>query len=105
MKCLHLNASFSQLLLIVPVITLVGMIPITINSIGIREGAFVYIFTYIGISGSQSLALALVYRIGLLMPSLVGGFIYSLNIFQTKKFKDFDTKIRMVKVNGEPTIL
>lgn len=105
MRCLHLNASFSQLLLIVPVITLVGIIPITINSIGIREGAFVYIFTYIGISGSQSLALALVYRIGLLIPSLVGGFIYFLNVFQVKKFKNFDTKVKMVKVNGESIIL
>lgn len=105
MRCLQLNPSFTQLLLIVPVITLVGMVPITINSIGIREGAFVYIFTYIGVSGSQSLALALVYRIGLLMPSLVGGIFYSLNIFQTKKCKDFDGKVNMVTVNRESTIL
>lgn len=84
-RCLDINVSFIQMLLILPAITIISLIPISINAIGIREGAFVYIFTYIGISNEQSLALALVYRIGILIPGLVGGIIYVLTLINNKR--------------------
>jgi len=78
---LDLACSFIQLLLIVPMITLIGIIPITINGIGLREGAFVFLFAKIGISPSESFALSLLYRIGSLIPSILGGFLYGIGDF------------------------
>lgn len=70
--------SFLLLILIVPIIGLTGILPITINSIGLREGAFVYLFAQMGVSHSKALALALLFRLGILIASLVGGMLYVL---------------------------
>ena len=76
--CLDIEFSFLPLMLIVPIIGLTGILPITINSIGLREGAFVYLFAQVGVSHSQALALALLFRLGILIASLVGGGLYVL---------------------------
>ena len=77
MKCLKIiGVSFVELLLIVPAITIISILPVTINSIGLREGAFVFLFSHLGVSVSESLALALMFRLGMFIPSLVGGIIY-----------------------------
>jgi hypothetical protein len=59
-------------------ILLIGVIPVTINSIGLREGAFVYLFSQLGVPGAEALALALLARIGLLLPGIVGGILFGL---------------------------
>ncbi len=76
--CLNIEFSFLQLILIVPIIGLIGILPITINSIGLREGAFVYLFAQMGVSPSQALALALLFRLGILIVGIVGGGLYVL---------------------------
>jgi uncharacterized protein (TIRG00374 family) len=70
------HLSYFNFMLIFPAIMVISIIPITINSIGVREGAFVYFFSHMGISSSQALVLALLYRVGVLLPSLIGGLIY-----------------------------
>ena len=84
MKCLYIDSSFVQLFLIVPLITVVSMVPISINGIGIREGAFVFFFTSTGVTASQALTLALVYRFSGLLYAIVGGFLYMKYFFQEK---------------------
>lgn len=76
MKCMNIDLSFLCMIFIVPVITIIGLVPITINSIGIREGAFVFLFAQLGVSDEKSLALALLYRAGVMAPGLVGGLLY-----------------------------
>jgi uncharacterized membrane protein YciS (DUF1049 family) len=68
-----------ELMLIIPGITIISLIPISINAIGLREGAFVILFAHVGLSTEQSLVLALLFRLGLLTPSLVGGVVYIRN--------------------------
>ncbi len=74
---LHIDVRFGEIFLVVPLITIIGLVPITINSIGLREGAFVYLFTQVGVDGAESFALALLYRVGILAPSLIGGILYA----------------------------
>lgn len=76
---LELSISFLHLILIVPLITILGLVPITINSIGLREGAFIYLFFQFGLSTSESLALSINYRLGILIFSLIGGLIYTFS--------------------------
>lgn len=77
MQCLSIDLSFSKMILVVPVITILGMLPITISGIGVREGAFVYIFSHMGIPPAQSLVLALLYRFALIFYALIGGVVYA----------------------------
>jgi uncharacterized protein (TIRG00374 family) len=87
MKSIHLEPSFIQLMLIVPTITLICILPISINSLGLREGAYVFFFTFIGISTSQALTLALLYRFATLLSSSVGGVLYTTNFYELKNVK------------------
>lgn len=65
------------ILLIVPIILLIGVLPITISGLGIREGAFVVLLTAVGVSADQAFAVALLSRLGLLFPALIGGVLYA----------------------------
>lgn len=56
---LHLSATFAQLFLIVPSVYLLEAIPISINGIGLREGAFAVMFTAFHLPPEQGLALGL----------------------------------------------
>lgn len=73
---IDISVSFSMLILIVPMVSLISIIPISINGIGLREGAFVFLFSQIGVAPSESFAVSIFYRIASLLPSLFGGGIY-----------------------------
>lgn len=77
-KALYIDIPFFNFILFIPVITIISLIPISINSIGLREGAFVYFFTYLGVTVSQSFTVAVFYRIGMVFPSVVGWIFYIL---------------------------
>ncbi len=79
MRCMRIDLSFLCMIFIIPVITIIGLVPITINSIGIREGAFVFLFAQVGVSEEKSLALALLYRAGVMAPGLVGALLYTFS--------------------------
>lgn len=72
---LHLDVSFYELLFIMPIISLITNIPISINSWGIREGAFVLLFGQIGLSIDQAMAAALLGRALLVIASLSGAVV------------------------------
>jgi len=67
-----------QLVFIIPLISLAGLIPISINGIGVTEGAFVYFFTILGLSSAEALSIALLARGVNLAVSLLGGIFYLL---------------------------
>ena len=85
-----INIAFTKLLLIVPIIILTGVLPITINGLGIREGAFILFFTSIGITPSASFALALLHRISTLLPGIVGGLLYGIGDLKNIKFTEIN---------------
>lgn len=66
------------LLLIVPIIILIGVLPISISGLGIREGAFVVLLSAVGTSADQAFVVAMLSRVGLVLPALVGGVLYAV---------------------------
>ena len=78
-KALHLSIPFGTFFLIIPLATLIMMLPVSINAIGLRESAFVFLlgaYGY-GISSSQAIAFAwLAYGI-VIIQGLLGGIIYA----------------------------
>lgn len=64
--------------LMVPIISAVSMIPVSINGLGIREGAYVILFGNLGMSASQSVTLSMIFFFIVTAVSLLGGFIFIL---------------------------
>lgn len=72
------HISLWQCTLMVPVISAVSMIPISINGLGVREGAYVLLFGTLGLSSSQAVTLSLLFFIIVTLVSLVGGIFFVL---------------------------
>ena len=57
----------------IPLITLITLLPISINGIGVREGGFVYFYAKVGVAGDAAVALSLAYTLVLAVFSMLGG--------------------------------
>ena len=91
---LNLQIRFSYFLIFVPVITLISMIPISLNGMGLREYAFMSLFSAIGVAPASCIALGLVTSVLLVLSSLPGGIVYMF--FKTRgdqqRFKTMETE-------------
>lgn len=70
------NTSFMQLAFVVPLVTFITMIPISLNGIGVQEGAFFLYFEKIGLDPASALLVSFLPRIMMLISSLLGAGIY-----------------------------
>jgi uncharacterized protein (TIRG00374 family) len=64
------------LLVVVPLILLVGAIPISPQGLGIQEGAFMFFLHSLGATSAQALAIALVLRAKSYVLALLGGLLW-----------------------------
>ena len=81
----NIKVSLIDFAFIVPTVFLVVMIPISVNGIGLQEGAFFFYFDMIGIDPSSALIIAVLPRIGMLLFSLIGGFLFMREGWTPKK--------------------
>lgn len=70
------NLNFLYVVAFYSLIQIIGMLPISINAIGITATLTVYLFTFLGVPTEVSLAVAVVARVVLFAQSSVGGIIY-----------------------------
>jgi len=71
-----LNIPLVYFLIVIPIILVILMVPISIGGIGVREGAFLFFFTNIGVLPHEAVSIAVV-AFGLyLLWSLIGGVVY-----------------------------
>lgn len=83
---LGIDILFLEVIFIAPAIPLISLLPISLNGIGVAEGAFVILYTQLGVSLEEALAAALLRRILLLLFSLIGGiFVLLGNVSPTIK--------------------
>jgi glycosyltransferase 2 family protein len=73
---LRLHVSPVWFLVFVPVITMISMIPISLNGMGLREVAFKSLFGAIGVAPESCVALGLLSSIVIILSSLPGGIVY-----------------------------
>jgi len=73
---LNLHVSFLALILVMPLIYVLEAVPVSIYGIGIREGAFIFFFTQVGLTYDQAFALSIVVLFGRFACALTGGLIY-----------------------------
>jgi uncharacterized protein (TIRG00374 family) len=72
-SALGIGAPLSFHLVAVPLITLITLLPVSINGIGVREGGFVHFYSKIGVAGNEAIALSLAYTLVLIIFSVIGG--------------------------------
>lgn len=72
------SASFLQLSAVIPLVLLIGAIPLTPQGLGIQEGAFVYFLHAVGATTPQALAVALLLRLKTYVLALCGGGVLML---------------------------
>jgi len=68
--------SLTDCLLLVPLVMLIAMVPISIAGWGVREGAMVVAFGFVGIAPSDAFLLSLLFGLTLLVASLPGGLLW-----------------------------
>ncbi|HYK87827.1 MAG TPA: lysylphosphatidylglycerol synthase transmembrane domain-containing protein [Acidobacteriota bacterium] len=73
---LRLQIPLLYFLIFVPVITLISMIPISLNGMGLREYAFMSLVGAIGIAPESCIALGLLSSAFIILSSLPGGVVY-----------------------------
>jgi len=67
---------WADLLVVVPLILIVGAVPISPQGLGIQEGAFVYFLSSVGVSSDHALAIALVLRAKSYLLAILGGVLW-----------------------------
>lgn len=75
----NLDISFWYILLASSITQIIGLIPISLNSIGVSEGLTVFLFNIIGVPLEISLAVALASRVSLTITSSLGGSFYFID--------------------------
>ncbi len=73
---LGLNAPLHFFCIIVPLVSLVSMLPFSINGFGLREHALIYAFSTIHVSASTSLLIALFLDVQAFCLALLGAWLY-----------------------------
>ena len=76
---LGLDLPLAYYMIFVPITSLVLVLPISFAGLGVREGAYVFLFTQAGAVPEVALSMSLlVYVLGTVVPGLIGGIIYVL---------------------------
>ena len=73
------NCKIWYYFLFVPITSIVTILPVSFAGLGVREGAYVFLFIQAGMPRETALSLSLlVYVISIFAPGLIGGAVYVL---------------------------
>jgi glycosyltransferase 2 family protein len=93
---LNIDVDLTFLFMVIPLIYLTETLPISINGLGVREGAFVFFFTQEGQAKEKALALGLLLiSIRYLFSILVGGSLFLRECTKSKASEESKTPGRM----------
>ena len=74
-----------QFFVFVPLLSLIMILPISINGLGVREGAGILLFTQIGFSKEQALLMELLTYAIMVVVSFLGGFYFLRRSFERRR--------------------
>jgi uncharacterized protein (TIRG00374 family) len=75
---LSLDVPLSAVAVFVPLVSLAGMVPVSVNGLGVREALYILLFGKLGVPADLAVSLALLYLAVTLIASLPGGLVYAL---------------------------
>ena len=77
-RALNLVVPISAVAVFVPLVSLAGMVPVSVNGLGVREALYILLFGQIGVTAEVAVSLALLYLAVTVVASLPGGVVYAL---------------------------
>lgn len=77
-RALGQSFPISALAVFVPLVALAGMVPFSMNGMGVRDAMYVLLFGQLGVSEELALSLALLHLAVTFLASLPGGIVYAL---------------------------
>ncbi len=75
-KGLSMDISLISLIAYIPLITIISLIPITINGLVMRESAYIFLFSSYGIAREVALSLSLIFFATSVIASAIGGIVF-----------------------------
>jgi uncharacterized protein (TIRG00374 family) len=85
---LNIDLSITYLFMVIPLIYLTEALPISINGLGVREGAFIFFFTQTGVSNEEAFAVGLlVISMRYIFIMLMGGSLVIKEMLASKSTK------------------
>lgn len=75
-KGLSIPVPFFSLLAYIPIITVISLIPLVINGLGLREASYVFFFSLINITKAQAMSLSIVFFGASVIASSIGGIAF-----------------------------
>ncbi len=72
-RSLGIEVRLAYFFFFIPLATVFSMVPISVGGLGLREGAFVYLFTMVGATKEQAISLSLIWYAVMVAVSMIGG--------------------------------
>lgn len=73
-----INVSWVAMLMIITLISVLTMLPFSVNGLGVREGCYIYFFKELGVPDEISVTVSLMFFLLVSLSSLAGGFFWML---------------------------
>jgi glycosyltransferase 2 family protein len=94
-QSLRLPVPASYFWIMVPMVTLLTMLPVSLNGMGVREGGTILFLTPLGIAHGPALSLAILWFAVFTVASLVGGVLYLFHRYpKAEVFPDVELEQR-----------
>lgn len=77
-RSLDLPIPFHTFFLIIPLATIITLLPISVNGIGVRENAYIFFFAPFAVSTPEAVAFAWIAYGMVVLQGIVGGIVYAL---------------------------
>ncbi len=87
-SALRLEARFTDCLLLVPPVLLISVIPVSIAGWGVREGAMVVAFGFVGAPPSAAFAVSVLFGLVIAAASLPGALLWLMSGYSAKNLKE-----------------
>jgi len=94
------DLSFLYFLILLPVVWLLSLLPISLNGLGVREGAFVLLFGAVGMVREQALAISLLWFGQTILLGIIGGFFFMTERSRFGSYRDFADEMRTGEAPG-----
>ncbi len=78
-KALDVHLPIAVFSLFVPIISILNLLPISFNGLGVREGVYQFLFVPIGVPSTSAVAMSLAFYFVRFTTGLVGGVLYGLH--------------------------
>ena len=75
-KSFGIDVPFLHLLVIITIISVITMIPVSLNGLGVREAGYVFFFQSIGVPDGVALSVSLLFFFLVTISSLIGGIFW-----------------------------